>query len=87
MISFGSSLRKPSKSSGSNFFVPMNCQLIGPSRSLSSCRPWVMNFSIESFASVSFLRLVQKREAFTANTKPSGVSSRHLAQVSGLKPE
>ena len=30
---------------------------------------------------------VQKREAFTAKTKLSGVSSRHLRQLSGLKVE
>jgi hypothetical protein len=30
---------------------------------------------------------VQKREAFIAKTKPSGVSARHLAQLAGLKLE
>ena len=40
-----------------------------------------------SAPSASTLRLVQKREAFTANLKPSGVAARHLAQLSGLKLE
>ena len=65
----------------------MNCQLIGPSRSLSSTRPWSTKRRTDSPASASTRRLVQKREAFTANTKPSGVSSRHLAQLAGLKVE
>ena len=30
---------------------------------------------------------LQKREAFTAKTKPAGVSSCHLAQLAGLKLE
>ena len=37
----GNSFRKPSKSSGSNFLVAMNCQLIGPSLSPSSGQPLV----------------------------------------------
>ena len=40
---------------------------------------------IDSPASPSTLRLVAKRLAFNENTKPSGVSSRHLAKVGGLK--
>ena len=61
-------------SSASNFLVPMNCQLIGPSRSPSSTRPWFTNRSTNSLASASTRRLVQKREAFIEKTKPSGVS-------------
>lgn len=46
-----------------------------------------MKTSMEGFASVSFLRFTQKREALTANLNPSGVAARHLAQLSGLKLE
>ena len=46
-----------------------------------------MNRATDSPASARILRLVQKREAFTEKTKPSGVSSRHLRQLSGLKVE
>ena len=35
-------------SSGSNFLVAMNCQLIGPSRSPSSTRPWLTKRSTDS---------------------------------------
>ena len=65
----------------------MNCQLIGPSRSPSSTRPWLTKRWTDSPASASWRRLVQKREAFMAKTKPSGVSARHLAQLAGLKLE
>ena len=74
-------------SSGSNFLVAMNCQLIGPSRSPSSVRPWLTYRSTDSPASASTRRLVQKREAFMAKTKPSGVSLLHLAQLAGLNDE
>ncbi len=65
----------------------MNCQFTGPSRSLSSTMPWAKKRWTDSPASASTRRLVQKREAFTAKTKPSGVSSRHFAQLVGLKLE
>jgi len=74
-------------SSGSNRFVAMNCQLIGPSRSRSSESPCVANFAIESAAPASSRLFVQKRDALTENTKPSGVSSRQRIQLGGLKLE
>ena len=40
--------------------------------------------SIDSPASASTRRLVAKREAFSENTKSSGVSSRHFAKVAGF---
>jgi hypothetical protein len=46
-----------------------------------------MNRMIDSPALERTLRLVQYRDAFTEKTKLSGVSSRHLAQLSGLKAE
>ena len=82
---FGSSSRKASKSSASNCLVGMNCQTIGPSLGPSSVTPLSMKRRIDSPAVESSLRLVAKREAFIENTKPSGVSSRHLRKLSGLK--
>ncbi len=38
----------------------------------------------DSPASASTRRLVAKREAFSAKTKPSGAASRHLAKVAGF---
>ncbi|MCY1360573.1 hypothetical protein D9M69_472050 [compost metagenome] len=81
----GSSSRKASKSSASNCLVGMNCQTIGPSLSPSSATPLSMKRWIDSPAVASTLRLVVKREAFIENMKSSGVSSRHLRKVSGLK--
>ncbi len=74
-------------SSGSNCLVAMNCQLIGPSRSPSLPRPWPTKRATASVAVANCLRLVQKRDALIEKTKPSGVSSRHLVQLSGLKVE
>ncbi len=80
----GKSPRNAAKSSASNFFVGMNCQLIGPSFSFSSAMPLVTNFSIDGPASASTRRFVVKREPLRENTKPSGVSSRQRAKLSGF---
>ena len=52
---------------------------------MSSTSPCVTKRCTDSPASDSTRRLVQKREAFAAKTKPSGVSSRHLAQLALLR--
>ena len=63
----------------------MNCHTIGPSLAPSSPMPLPTKRSIDSRAPASSRRLVAKRWALSENTKPSGVSSRHLAKVGGLK--
>ncbi len=49
--------------------------------------PWAKNRSSDSPAVASSRRLVVKREPLTVKVKPSGVSSRHFFQLSGLKVE
>ena len=46
-----------------------------------------MKRSMEVPDSASTLRLVQKREAFSEKTKPSGASAAHLAKVAGFCDE
>jgi hypothetical protein len=60
----------------------MNCQLIGPSFSLSSATPLAKKRSIEEADSASARRLVAKRDPLTAKTNPSGAVARHLAKLS-----
>ena len=69
-------------SSGSNFLNGASCQLIGPSLSPSSAMPLFTNQSTVSPASASFDLFTTARWPFTAKTKSSGVSSRHLAKLS-----
>ena len=71
-------------SPASNLLVGGSCQLIGPSLSPSSVTPLSKNRPIDGPASASTRRLVAKRGALTANTKFSGVSSRHFANVAGV---
>ncbi|MDT4882369.1 hypothetical protein FQZ97_1183130 [compost metagenome] len=80
-------MRKPSKSSGSNFFVGANCHRIGPRWGPSSVSPCVRNFCMDSPAAAKTLRLVTKRLAFSEKTKSSGTSDAHLAKVSGFCDE
>ena len=61
----GSSFRKASKSSSSNFLVGANCQRIGPSLSPSSEMPEPRNRITNSPASASTRRLVTKRMPFS----------------------
>ncbi len=80
----GSSFRNASKSSGSNFFAAMNCQLIGPSLSPSNSTPLFRNFMMLSPASASTRRLVAKRGPLAAKAKSSGTSPCHLRKLSGF---
>src|SRR3954469_25398935 len=61
-------------------------KLIGPSLSVSSSKPLAKNRSLESPVSASTRQLVAKRGALKAKTKPSGVSSYHLADIFGCVP-
>jgi hypothetical protein len=81
---FDSSFRKASKSAGSNCLVGRNCQLTGPSFSFSCSTPLAKKRSTDAPASASTRRFTAKRGPLTANTKPSGVSSRQRAKLSGL---
>ena len=63
----GSSFRKASTSSGSNFFVGASCHRIGPSFSPSSTRPDPTKRVTDSPASPSTRRLVTKRLPFSEN--------------------
>jgi hypothetical protein len=65
----------------------MNCQKIGPSLSPSSTSPCETKRRIDSPPSASIFRLVQKREALTVKTKPSGVVFAQPSKVAGLKVE
>jgi len=80
----GSSFRNASKSAASKTLVGSICQLIGPSFSFSSSTPPPRNRSTDAPASASTRRLVANRGPFTANKKPSGVSSRQRAKLSGF---
>ncbi len=73
--SAGSSFRKASKSSASNFLVGANCHSTGPSLCSRRARPLPMKRSTDSPASASTRRLVAKRLALSENTKSSGVSA------------
>ncbi len=49
--------------------------------------PWPTKRATDSPASASTLRLVQKREALSVKTKPSGTDWAQFSNVAGLNPE
>ena len=68
----------------SNFRVGGNCHITGPSFGPSSVMPELQKAAMDSPASARSRRCVVKRDALTANTKPSGTVSRHFAKLSGF---
>jgi hypothetical protein len=71
-------------SSAANLRVAGSCHRIGPIRSPSRSSPCPKKSLIADPASASTGRVTLYRDAFSANTNPSGTAAAHLAKLSGF---